>query len=84
MSLPDWKYGAMAVCAACQHSPVAVQAVHQMHSRGFCHADLKNSNAMVTHAPGQVTVKLVDMACSQRQRPGESALSLAPLTAATL
>lgn len=48
-----------------------IKAVHQMHSRGFCHADLKNSNAMVTHSQCQVTVKLIDMACSQQQRPGQ-------------
>jgi len=48
-----------------------LQAVHQMHSSGFCHADLKNSNAMVSHAQGQVIVKLVDMACSQQQNPGQ-------------
>ncbi|DBA94255.1 hypothetical protein WJX77_008410 [Trebouxia sp. C0004] len=48
-----------------------IKAVHQMHSRGFCHADLKNSNAMVTHSQHQVIVKLVDMACSQQQRPGQ-------------
>ena len=47
-----------------------MQAVHEMHTSGFCHADLKNSNAMVTHADGTVTVRLIDMACSQQQKPG--------------
>lgn len=48
-----------------------IQAVHEMHRAGFCHADLKNSNAMVTHSEGSVTVRLIDMACSQQQRPGQ-------------
>ena len=47
-----------------------MQAVHEMHTSGFCHADLKNSNAMVTHSEGTVTVRLIDMACSQQQKPG--------------
>ena len=47
-----------------------MQAVHEMHTSGFCHADLKNSNAMVTHSEGIVTVRLIDMACSQQQKPG--------------
>lgn len=59
-------------CSARMRKFCCLQAVHQMHSRGFCHADLKNSNAMVTHSQCQVTVKLIDMACSQQQRPGES------------
>ena len=47
-----------------------LQAVHEMHSKGFCHADLKTSNAMVTHSHGQVVVKLIDMACSKHQKTG--------------
>ena len=48
---------------------VAMQAVHDMHTSGFCHADLKNSNAMVTRTEGTVTVRLIDLACSQQQKP---------------
>lgn len=44
-----------------------------MHSCGFCHADLKNSNAMVTQSQAPVDVKLIDMACSQQQKPGKKA-----------
>lgn len=40
-----------------------------MHTSGFCHADLKNSNAMVAHTEGTVTVRLIDLACSQQQKP---------------
>ena len=54
-----------------------MQAVHEMHMSGFCHADLKNSNAMVTHSEGTVTVRLIDMACSQQQKPGMQIVCLA-------
>ncbi|KAL3159169.1 hypothetical protein ABBQ32_011155 [Trebouxia sp. C0010 RCD-2024] len=46
-----------------------IKAVHEMHTSGFCHADLKNSNAMVTCTEGTVTVRLIDLACSQQQKP---------------
>ena len=52
-----------------------MQAVHEMHMSGFCHADLKSSNAMVTHSEGNVTVRLIDMACSQQQKPGMQIVS---------
>ena len=51
-----------------------LQAVHELHSNEFVHADLKNSNAIATQVDGSVSVVLVDMACSQQQKAGKQAL----------
>ena len=50
-----------------------LQAVHELHSNEFVHADLKNSNAIATQVDGSVSVVLVDMACSQQQKAGKQA-----------
>ena len=50
---------------------LTLQAVHELHSNGFVHADLKNSNAIATEVDGALVIHLVDMACSQQQKAGE-------------
>ena len=61
-----------------------VQAVHELHSNGFCHADIKGSNTLVAQRHDSIHITLVDLACSQQQLPGETASCTCTVSLQTL